>query len=193
MGLDAFLGKIDVGFEMGDHADEWRAGFLRSRAPSGPSSCSSAACRARGVLARMTSITASAWVRSILPLRKARRVNSPGSAARAPAGEEGFQQVRGAHKHAAVAVNLRHVLAGVAAGGGKESEQAFVEALTVFCEDPEMQRPRRESRGRSGRFVAPARDRVRPRTRMVATAPSVRAARRWRRWCRRRARHREGH
>ena len=52
--------------------------------PRRPSSWRAAARRARGVLARMMSITASAWVRSMRPFKKARRENSPGSAARAP-------------------------------------------------------------------------------------------------------------
>ena len=44
-----------------------------------------ARARARSVRARTSSLTASAWVRSSLPLRKARRVNSPGPAGRNPA------------------------------------------------------------------------------------------------------------
>src|SRR6266536_3160919 len=53
--------------------------------PNRPSSCSVAERSARSVRARIKSITASAWVRSILPLRNARSVNSPGRAALAPA------------------------------------------------------------------------------------------------------------
>jgi len=53
--------------------------------PSRPDSCETAASAAASPRAEMRSITASAWVRSILPLRNARRVNSPGSAGRAPA------------------------------------------------------------------------------------------------------------
>ena len=49
-----------------------------------PASCSLAACRANSVREWIKSATASAWARSMRPLRKARRVNSPGSARRAP-------------------------------------------------------------------------------------------------------------
>src|SRR6266705_853946 len=49
------------------------------------SSCCSARRRCAGDPASMRSAVASAWSRSILPLRTARRVNSPGVARRAPA------------------------------------------------------------------------------------------------------------
>ena len=52
--------------------------------PSLPCICSCAARIARSVWAEMRSMIASAWVRSILPFSKARRLNSPGSAERAP-------------------------------------------------------------------------------------------------------------
>ena len=55
-----------------------------TRAASAPLSRLRAPRRAAAVADWITSATASAWVRSSLPLRKARRVNSPGSAARAP-------------------------------------------------------------------------------------------------------------
>ncbi len=49
-----------------------------------PSSCRTARRWPRSVLARIKSITASAWLKSKRPFRKARLVNSPGSARRAP-------------------------------------------------------------------------------------------------------------
>ena len=49
-----------------------------------PESCPAACRTAAGVSASMRSATASAWVRSSRPLRKARRVNSPGPACRTP-------------------------------------------------------------------------------------------------------------
>ena len=53
-------------------------------ADSLPSSCCIAILSACSVLAFITSMTASAWDRSTRPLRKARLVNSPGSAGLAP-------------------------------------------------------------------------------------------------------------
>ena len=49
-----------------------------------PASCSLAADRASSVREWIKSATASAWARSMRPLRNARRVNSPGVANRAP-------------------------------------------------------------------------------------------------------------
>ena len=56
----------------------------RYSAPSAPSSWRNAWRRCASVSAAARSATASAWVRSSLPFRKARRVNSPGSARRNP-------------------------------------------------------------------------------------------------------------
>ena len=56
----------------------------RYSAPSAPSSWRNAWRRCASVSAAARSATASAWVRSSLPFRKARRVNSPGSARRSP-------------------------------------------------------------------------------------------------------------
>ena len=52
--------------------------------PNSPASWRRAEASARSELAWIKSAIASAWVRSILPARKARRVNSPGSAERQP-------------------------------------------------------------------------------------------------------------
>ena len=49
-----------------------------------PSNCRTAARAARPPSAEIRAITASALLRSIRPFRNARRVNSPGSASRAP-------------------------------------------------------------------------------------------------------------
>ena len=60
---------------------------LRSRStrvPSSPASARAASVTARSVRAPIISATASARVRSMRPFRNARRVNSPGSARRAP-------------------------------------------------------------------------------------------------------------
>ena len=61
------------------------------RAPLLPAWASRAACSPP---APMSSITASAWVRSIFPLRKARRVNSPGWAGEAPAASTSWSRRR---------------------------------------------------------------------------------------------------
>ena len=55
-----------------------------TRAPRAPLKRLRAPRNDAAVADRITSATASAWVRSSLPFRKARRVNSPGSALRAP-------------------------------------------------------------------------------------------------------------
>ena len=67
--LDVLFGKIDACFDRGDDRDEPvpKRGDLPD---SPPSSCSFAARRARSVLARMMSITASAWARSILSVQE---------------------------------------------------------------------------------------------------------------------------
>jgi hypothetical protein len=55
------------------------------RRDSSPFNWEAATFRAASVRAAIMSATASAWVRSMRPFRKARFVNSPGSAGRAPA------------------------------------------------------------------------------------------------------------
>ena len=59
----------------------------------------------------MTSMTASAWTRSIRPLRKARLVNSPGSASRAPWRRTSEKPLH--HQVAAVTLDLQDILAGI--------------------------------------------------------------------------------
>ena len=111
----------------------WYARMPRSRsaqswysAPSAPSSCRSACRRCASVSAAIRSWTASASTRSMRPFRKARRVNSPGSAGRKP----GFgQRVRHAvdHRPAAVQMQFGTVLAGIGARAGKPQHQRMVQ------------------------------------------------------------------
>ena len=76
-----------------------------------------AARAAASVPASIRSATASACAMSILPLRKARSLNSPGRAARHPSSSaRRMQQIE--NEHAAVAVQLQHGLAGERVRGG---------------------------------------------------------------------------
>ena len=81
---------------------------------------------AEGLSASMRSMTASAWVRSSLPLRKARWVNSPGRAGRAPAAYRASR---------AVALELGGLLPGVAVGGAADEGQAGVDGAAVPVQD----------------------------------------------------------
>ena len=61
----------------------WRSASMRC--PKPPRSCCSARRCCAALWLAIRSATASAWLRSSLPFRKARWVNSPGCASRAPA------------------------------------------------------------------------------------------------------------
>lgn len=76
----------------------------------------------------MRSMTASAWVRSSFPLRKARWVNSPGPGLPGAGSEEGVQDQREDHG-GAVALKLRRLLPGVAVGSPADKGQAGVKRL----------------------------------------------------------------
>ena len=77
----------------------------------------------------MRSATASAWVRSSRPLRKARWVNSPGPAFGTRFDERphdlALDELR------AVDVELHRVLAGVGAGAAQDEGESFVEDCAV--------------------------------------------------------------
>ena len=89
------------------------------------------------VCASIRSRTASAWVRSSLPERKARCVNSPGSARRAPS-SSARRSSRLQHHRRAVRGNLHQILGGVGVGRGKEGDHGLVDAarhrLAFFVE-----------------------------------------------------------
>ena len=103
----------------------------RYSAPSAPSSWRNAWRRCASVSAAARSATASAWVRSSLPLRKARRVNSPGSARRSPRRAQ-RRHDRSEHGAAAVQVQFGDVLAGGAARPRKPQRQRVVERLAAI-------------------------------------------------------------
>lgn len=102
---------------------EYTASALRLSAPP---SWPAALTAASAVPASMMSMTASASVRSSLPFRKARFVNSPGPGRPGPGGEESLQ--RGAqHDGGAVTLELCGVLAGVAVRRAAYCAQAEVQ------------------------------------------------------------------
>ena len=84
--------------------------------------------------ARITSRTASAWVKSRRPERKARRVNSPGWARRAPCSRT-RARIRRQHPVAGVAVDLHHVFPGIGVGGLHPGEEHFVDDLPLGVDD----------------------------------------------------------
>jgi hypothetical protein len=86
---------------------------------------------AASVLASMRSAIASACARSILSFRKARCVNSPGSATRRCRGTglQAARQQQLQHHRAAVRLQLQHVLAGVRVRRGEVDRQALVDGL----------------------------------------------------------------
>ena len=91
-----------------------------------PSRAARAVLAASRPSAAMRSITASARVRSIFPLTKARRVNSPGPAGTGPGLQSGpedpLQQIQ-----SAVTGQLRHVLSCIAVGSVKDQSDAFID------------------------------------------------------------------
>ncbi len=102
-----------------------------------PLSRCSASPRALSVLARTISFTASARVRSILPLRNARWVNSPGPAgAEARAGEKGKEPLD--HRDAPVAEDLRRVLACIASRRPVDREEHLVDVLAAIAQNAAM-------------------------------------------------------
>ena len=117
--------------------------------PSSPSSWRKAWRRCASVSAAARSAIASAWVRSSLPFRKARRVNSPGSASRSPSRAQ-RRHDRGEHGAAAVQVKFGDILAGGAARRRKPQRQPVVERLAgVRVAHPDVPRHARR-RQRAG-------------------------------------------
>ena len=80
------------------------------------------------VCASIRSRTASACVRSSLPAKKARCVNSPGSASRAPKSQRPAQQKLQHHRRT-VRRNLHQIFCGVGIGPGKPRHHGLVDAF----------------------------------------------------------------
>ena len=131
----------------------WSRNSLMRR-ESLPASCSLAACSASSVREWIKSATASAWARSMRPLRKARRVNSPGSARRAPLRQHRVQHRLG-RQQPAVAGDFHHVLAREGARRAHDREQHFVHippaAHHVAIENRMASAPRRAWAPAAGR------------------------------------------
>ena len=89
-------------------------------------------------------MTASAWLRSIRPFRKARFVNSPGSAWRAPAAISS-DKVRDSGTMSAVTVDLHDILARIGSGRAHDTHQHFVNDLSrTGIDDMAEMKPVRE-------------------------------------------------
>ena len=110
---------------------------------------------AASVLASIRSAIASAWARSILSLRKARRVNSPGCGQPQADGRAGLQAARQQqlqHHRPAVRLQLQHVLAGVGMRRREVDGQALVDGRAVGGAEGQV--------GRFARLEGAAADRV---------------------------------
>ena len=123
-------GKVDVGFNVRNEAiKQFFAQVVRRAAQAGRRVVRKRRAR-RGRSARvMRSMTASACVRSILPLRNARCVNSPGSAARAPAVSKSVERAAG-DEDAPVTGDFHEVLARVTGRGAMDAYEHVVQAWT---------------------------------------------------------------
>ena len=106
-----------------------RARQSRARSPSRPFSWRSAWRRCRSVSAWIRSSRPSASVRSSFPFSNARRVNSPGSAARTSSNRRERRKQRRQHRAAAMDVKLRDVLAGRAGRPGNHNTSRVVDRL----------------------------------------------------------------
>ncbi len=154
-----------------------RSSTSRSRSAStsrenAPASERPAERAAASVLASIRSATASACARSSLSFRKARCVNSPGSATRKPTACAGFEAARQQqlqHHRPAVRLQLQHVFAGVGVRRGKVDRQALVDRAAAASRNGRKV----AWRGTSGRphSAAISAERSRPDTRTMPTAP----------------------
>ena len=79
------MGEIKAGFQIGQKFQKHVAQLVQSDLPGRRPIERSPPATRRGSAASITPSTASAWVRSMRPLKKALSVNSPRSANRAPA------------------------------------------------------------------------------------------------------------
>ena len=125
------FGKVDAGFEQRDQLDQRLLHAAATRRLSAPPIWLAAWRAWVSVCASIRSRTASACVRSSLPERNARCVNSPGSASRAPSCECAPQQQIEHHRRA-VRGNLDQIFAGIGVGRGEQRHQRFVDACRRF-------------------------------------------------------------
>ena len=144
------------------HPSTWR------RSP--PSASASAARRWLSVSASSRSASPSASVRSMRPFSKARRVNSPGSAARSPSMPAKRVEHRIDHRAAAMALEFHDILAGRAGRAVEAQDQRLVEQLAVAGSRSVAQRRRRGGSGRSPASARAAACASGPLIRMTAIA-----------------------
>ena len=116
----------------------WRS----TQTPSAPSSCRSACRRCASVSASIRSASPSTAARSILPLRRARRVKAPGSAGRQPGTAAKAPSTEATTCAAPVQVQLRAILAGEAGRRGKPEDQAVIEGVSGYGVPQPAQRRR---------------------------------------------------
>ena len=104
------------------------------RAENSPCMERTAARAAAAVPASIRSAMASACAMSILPFKKARSLNSPGRAMRQPSSSRRFNTISST-EHAAMALQLQDVFAGVGSGRGKIQGQSPIERLALRVEE----------------------------------------------------------
>ena len=131
VGLGDLVGEVDCGREFLEHLGQRAAQLLEPRSARAPPRFASAARAAARVSASMTSATAAAACRSIFPLRKARRVNSPGVRESRSAGQQRAHDFARDDRRA-VNVKLEHIFAGIAVRRRKEDREPFVERIAAL-------------------------------------------------------------
>ena len=99
--------------------------------PSSPSSCRNACRCCAAVSAAIRSASASAWVRSSLPCRNARRVELSGFRRPQPREAAQRRQYRRAHRPSAVHVQLRDVFAGKTRRCGEPETERLIQRHAV--------------------------------------------------------------
>ena len=125
-----FLGEIDAASSRARRSSS--SSFIcRTSAANFPERWRLADSRGCRVWEWSKSMTASAWVRSMRPFRKARLVNSPGSARRAPLCRQPPKSP-GEPKGSAVALDFNHVFPGISFGLAHEYEKDFIQDRLIL-------------------------------------------------------------
>ena len=154
-----------------------RSRQLSTRLPSRPSSWRRAWRRCASVSASMRSARPSTAERSIRPLRKARRVNSPGSAARQPGRPASVRSTAARDRKTAVEVKLGLVLAGEALRPRHPDDERLVERFAGggVAKHRERHPPRRRQAAGHGLEHAGACRARSARTTAIAARPAPEA------------------
>ena len=118
---NVLVGEVEPRLDVGEQVEQVARAVRASGWATPPASWARACFNSSRPPASITARTASARVRSSLPARKARSVNSPGWAARAPASQKLADQQLD-QRRARERVQLGHVLAGVGPRRGQNVE-----------------------------------------------------------------------